>query len=55
MWDWGLGALILDGEFKQVLKVDLSIKTDEGWVWGECQGRTGVFPVSFAVKFSDLE
>lgn len=38
-----------------VINVDLSIKTDEGWVWGEYNGRTGVFPASFAVKLSDLE
>ena len=37
------------------LKVDLSVKTDEGWLWGECQGRIGVFPAGFTVKISDLE
>jgi hypothetical protein len=37
------------------LNVDLTVKTDEGWLWGECQGRVGVFPAAFAVKLADLE
>jgi hypothetical protein len=37
------------------INVDLNIKTDDGWLFGECQGRIGVFPAAFAVKLSDLE
>ncbi len=38
-----------------IINVDQSVKTDEGWIWGESQGRTGVFPSAFATKLSDLE
>ncbi len=38
-----------------IINVDLSIKTDEGWMWGECQGRTGVFPAAFTVKLNELD
>ena len=24
-------------------------------MWGECQGRVGVFPAAFTVRLSDLE
>lgn len=37
-----------------LITVDATFKTDEGWLWGECQGRTGVFPAGFAVKMNDL-
>lgn len=43
---------VKDGD---LINVDLTVKTDEGWVWGECNGRTGVFPASFAMKLSDFE
>jgi hypothetical protein len=38
-----------------VITVDMGIKTDDGWLWGECQGRTGVFPAGYADKLTDLE
>lgn len=38
-----------------VINVDPTIKTDDGWLWGECQGRVGVFPAAFASKMTDLE
>lgn len=37
------------------INVDVTIKTDDGWLFGECQGRYGVFPAAFAVKLADLE
>lgn len=37
-----------------VINVNLSVKTDEGWIWGECRGRTGVFPIAFAAPASEL-
>jgi len=38
-----------------IINVDLSVNTDEGWLYGECQGRIGVFPAAFTVKLSDLQ
>ena len=38
-----------------MVTVDMSVKTDDGWLWGECQGRTGVFPAGYADKLTDLE
>ncbi len=38
-----------------ILKVDHSVKSDEGWSWGECKGRQGLFPTGFTEKISDLE
>lgn len=38
-----------------MINVDPSIATDEGWVWGECAGRVGVFPASFAMKLAEFE
>jgi hypothetical protein len=31
------------------------VRTDEGWLYGECSGRVGVFPAAFTVKCSDWE
>jgi len=36
-----------------IINVDLSVNTDEGWLYGECQGRIGVFPAAFTVKVSN--
>jgi len=38
-----------------LINVDSSKQTDEGWLWGECQGRTGVFPAGYATKLTDIE
>ena len=38
-----------------IINVNPTIKTDDGWMWGECQGRVGVFPAAFTVRLSDLE
>lgn len=38
-----------------MINVNLSVNTDEGWVWGECNGRTGVFPASFAITLAEFE
>ena len=37
-----------------LINVDLTVKTDDGWLWGECQGRTGVFPADYTTKLTDL-
>ena len=37
------------------INVNLSVKTDEGWIWGECNGRTGVFPIAFAAPSNEFE
>ena len=37
-----------------IVNVDLSVKADEGWLFGECKGRSGVFPAGFTAKLSDL-
>ena len=37
-----------------IVNVDLSMKADEGWLFGECRGRSGVFPAGFTAKLSDL-
>ncbi|CAF0787535.1 unnamed protein product [Brachionus calyciflorus] len=38
-----------------IVNVDLSYKTDEGWLFGELKGKNGVFPASFTAKLSDLD
>lgn len=38
-----------------IINVDLTFKTDEGWLYGELQGRIGVFPADFTAKLTDLE
>jgi len=38
-----------------IINVNLSIKTDEGWMHGDCNGRSGVFPASFTVKVNELD
>ena len=37
-----------------IVNVDLSMRADEGWLYGECRGRSGVFPAGFTAKLSDL-
>lgn len=37
-----------------IINVNLSVKTDEGWMHGECNGRSGVFPASFTLKANEL-
>jgi hypothetical protein len=37
-----------------IVNVYPSVKTDEEWIWGECNGRSGVFPIAFAVPLSEL-
>jgi hypothetical protein len=29
------------------------VHADEGWLYGQCSGRVGVFPAGFAIKFED--
>lgn len=38
-----------------MINVDTQVSTDEGWLYGECNGRVGVFPAAFTVKYSDWE
>lgn len=38
-----------------IINVDTQVSTDEGWLYGECNGRVGVFPAAFTVKYSDWE
>ena len=39
----------------EIVNVDPTMRADEGWLWGELRGRTGVFPAGFTTKLSDLE
>lgn len=43
---------VRDGD---IINVDPGVKTDEGWLFGECKGKTGVFPATFTAKLSDLQ
>lgn len=36
-------------------KVDLNFRADDGWLFGEFKGKSGIFPASFTIKLSDLE
>ncbi|RNA38129.1 intersectin-1 isoform X7 [Brachionus plicatilis] len=38
-----------------VLNVDLNFRADDGWLFGEFKGKSGIFPASFTIKLSDLE